>query len=81
MMRRVVVEDSLRNVSDYLRSQGCEVSSLGNESDIDNCDAVVISGQDKNFSGMQDTLTNAVVVDARGRTPEDIYNYINSNLR
>lgn len=79
-MRKVVVEDALTNVSSYLRSKGCEVSKLSDQRSLDDCDAVVVSGQDKNFTGAQDTLTKAMVIDACGKTPEDIYNQISDNL-
>ncbi len=75
-MKRVAVEDSLTNVSDYLKNQGCEVCKLTEEKNLDRCDAVVVSGQDENFMGMQDTLTKAYVVDAAGKTAEEVYNQI-----
>lgn len=78
-MKRIAVEDSLTNVSDYLRNQGCDVCSLTEEKNLDRCDAVVVSGQDENFMGIQDTLTKAVVVDSSGKTAEEIYKQIENN--
>ena len=75
-MKRIAVEDSLTNVSNYLRNQGCDVCSLTEEKNLDRCDAVVVSGQDDNFMGMQDTLTKAIVVDATGKTEEEVYHQI-----
>lgn len=78
-MKKIAVEDSLTNVSDYLRSQGCDVCKLTQEKNLDTCDAVVVSGQDENFMGIQDTLTKAFVVDAAGKTAEEVYNQIKNN--
>lgn len=78
-MKRIAVEDSLINISDYLRNQGCDVCSLTEEKDLDRCDAVVVSGEDENFMGIHDTLTKAIVVDAAGKTAQEVYDQINNN--
>lgn len=81
MKRKVAIEDSLTNISNYLRNQGLQVSNLSNERNFDSCDAVIISGQDENFMGMNDTATKTMVINAVGKTPEDIYNHINNNIK
>ncbi len=79
VVKRIAVEDSLINISDYLRNQGCDVCSLTEEKDLDRCDAVVVSGEDENFMGIHDTLTKAIVVDAAGKTAQEVYDQINNN--
>ena len=81
MKRKVAVENSLTNVSDYLRSQGYDVTNLQSNANLDGYDAIVVSGQDKDFMGMEDTLTKSAVVDARGNTPEEVYNQLQQNMR
>lgn len=80
MKRKIAIEDSLTQVSSYLKSQGYDVTSLNNNN-LNNCEAVIVSGQDNNFMGMEDTLTKAQVVDAAGKTPEEIYNQLKNTLR
>lgn len=82
MKRKVAVEDGLKNVSSYLQNQGCDVCSLkSSESNFDKYDAIVVSGQDKDFLGMEDTMTNSSVIDARGKTPEEIYSQLQNNMK
>lgn len=81
-MKKVAVEDSLKNVSSYFKNQGCDVCSLkSSDSNLDKYDAIIVSGQDKDFMGMEDALTNATVIDARGKTPEGIYSQVQNNMR
>jgi len=76
---KIAVEDNLNPVKQYFLEKGCEVTSL-NE-DFRGCDAIVISGQDVNFLGIQDISTNAPVVDARGLRPEEVFNIVKERLK
>ncbi|EOD01664.1 hypothetical protein L21TH_0270 [Caldisalinibacter kiritimatiensis] len=82
MKKRVAIEDSLKNVRDFLQREGYQVSSLEqNKNNLDNYDAVIVSGQDENFMGMRDTLTKASVIDATGKTPMQVYDQLKRDLR
>lgn len=81
-MKKVAVEESLENVKDYLKNQGLEVSNLESaRSNLDNFDAVVVSGQNSNFLGIQDTNTKASVINAKGMNVRDIYKQVTNSLR
>ncbi len=81
-MRRVAIEDSLQSVRDYLKGQGLTVESLeSNRQNLNSFDALVVSGQNSNFLGMQDTSTNGSVISAKGLTPQDIYNQIENKMK
>ena len=80
VVKRIAVEDSLINISDYLINQGCDVCSLTEEKNLDRCDAVVITGEDENFMGIHDTLTKAIVIDAAGKTAQEVYEEINNTF-
>jgi len=41
---------------------------------------VIISGQDKDVAGMQDITTDALVINARGRTPEEVYEELSERV-
>ncbi|MTI65940.1 MAG: YkuS family protein [Firmicutes bacterium] len=78
MNRRILVEDSLTNVKDVLLGQGYEVGKLSTEkNNLEGYDAIVVSGQDKNFMGITNTVTKSPVIDARNKSAEDILNQIN----
>ncbi len=81
-MRRIVVEDSLKNVQSYLKGKGYTVESLkNNKINIDSYDAVIVSGQDSNFLGMQDTSTKASVINAKGLSAEDVHKQLENTMR
>jgi len=81
-MKRVAVEKSLKNVKAYLENQGFNVYDLEvGKTDLNNFDAVVVSGQDSNFLGDQTTNTKAPVISAKGMTVENIFNQLNNQLR
>lgn len=76
-MRKVAVEKSLKNVKTYLETQGFNVSDLeSGQKNLNDFDAIVVSGQDSNFLGDQTTSSKATVISAKGRTVEDIYNQL-----
>lgn len=81
-MKRIAVEDSLSNVKDYLQEKGYTVESLEDSRDrINSFDAVVVSGQNSNFLGIQDTSTKGNVVNAKGLTAKDIHREIQKAMK
>lgn len=81
-MRRIAVEDSLKNIQSYLQEKGYTVESIRtNKGNIDSYDAVIVSGQDSNFLGIQDTSTKASVINAKGLSPEDVHKQLENKMR
>lgn len=77
-MTRVGIEKPLSNVKRYLESRDCSVEELDiNNKDsqrtLNNFDAIVVSGADSNFMGMEDVVTNTAVINASGKTEDEIY--------
>lgn len=82
MKRKILVEDGLRNVRDFLQGQGYEVSSLRqHRNNLDNYDAIVVSGQDENFLGISDTSTKSPVIDATSKSAQDVYNQLEATIK
>lgn len=73
--RIVAVENNLAPIKDYLLDQGCQVIDVDSARNI-RVDAVVISGSSKDLLGMQDVVIDAPVIDARGKTPSEVWNNI-----
>ncbi|VBB07502.1 Hypothetical protein LUCI_2751 [Lucifera butyrica] len=67
----VAVEKSLSRLFDTLETQGYEVISL-DKANLDDVDAVVVSGSDINLMNIQDTLTDVPVINAAGKSADEI---------
>ncbi|KAB3529090.1 YkuS family protein [Alkaliphilus serpentinus] len=74
------VEGSLTNVRDYLQQKGFKVEALGSNNNLNKYAAIVITGQDSNMMGIEDTYTKAPIIDARGQTAEAIHDEIRRRL-
>lgn len=73
--RIIAVQEGLDPFRRYLEERGLRVVDLrGN--DLRRADAVVVSGMDRNFGASQAIETEALVLVASGRTPEDVYQEI-----
>ncbi|MEW6662525.1 MAG: YkuS family protein [Bacillota bacterium] len=83
-MQRIAVEGALNDVKDILKANGYEVVNLDplsrSQAELRNCDAIVLTGMDRNFAGHQDVQTNAVVIDASGMTADEILNQVQNRL-
>ncbi|WP_408010803.1 YkuS family protein [Pseudalkalibacillus sp. A8] len=71
-MPRIGVEQSLTDVQEALQSKGYEVKQLQQEQDAEDCDCCVITGQDQNVMGIQNTVTQGSVINAHGYTADEI---------
>jgi galactitol-specific phosphotransferase system IIB component len=83
MNRKVAVEKNLQNVKEYFEKKGYEVDTfddtqierIGTLSDYR---AVIVSGGNIDFLGIEDTNTKAPVINAKGMSPESILNRLES---
>ena len=83
-MDRIAVQEGLKTFKDYLSNKGYSVEVIKNNDSFNNFknfDAVVLSGMNKDFLGIQDTKTRVPVIDATGMTPEDVYNQLSKELQ
>ncbi|HWQ62065.1 MAG TPA: YkuS family protein [Negativicutes bacterium] len=71
----IAVEQHLTNVIDLLETEGYEVVAL-DQSNLDEVDAVVVSGADINLMNIQDTLTEVPVISAAGKSAEEVLDEI-----
>jgi galactitol-specific phosphotransferase system IIB component len=85
MNRKIAVEQSLTPVKDFLVQKGYSVDSVNFSKEftgsMDEYDAVVVTGVNENFLGVEDTNTKAAVINARGLTAEEIQNLIEKKLQ
>ncbi len=84
-MHRIGVERSISYLGEGLEKRGYEVVALdpvnASEAELTRCDAVVISGQDQNFMGMEDLKTTVPVISASGRKPSELYQEIENRIQ
>lgn len=83
-MYRIGVESSLSRFQEGLREQGYEVVNLEtigtNEEDLNDYDAVIISGQDLNFMGMENRVTQVPVINASGLNQNELLEELEARL-
>ncbi len=73
----VAVEEGLTPITLLLKREGYTVVGLEDER-WKNAQAVVVSGMDSDFLNMQDGTTDSNVIDAAGKTPEEVLYQIKS---
>jgi hypothetical protein len=62
-----------------LQSGGFQTVGL-EDSSLNDVSAIVVSGQDKNFLGMQDTSRKIPVINAEGLSAEDVVHQVKNHI-
>ncbi|MGE5474926.1 MAG: YkuS family protein [Ignavibacteriales bacterium] len=80
-MKNIGIEKGLTSVKNYLNQRGYMASEIdfthkNDPSFIKNLDAIVLTGIDDNFLGVQNVTTNIPIIEATGLSPEEIVNLI-----
>jgi len=80
-MTKIAVEQGLRPFRQALKEAGFMVVEITKPDEIDTLapHAVVVSGMDADFMGIQDAR-EAPVITAAGRTPEEVVNQVRRSL-
>ncbi|MDQ0284929.1 hypothetical protein J2Z49_000019 [Desulfofundulus luciae] len=73
MAKKIAVEETLTGLRELLREQGYTVVNPGSN---ENVLATVVTGLDINTMNMQDITTKVPVIDAAGKTPDQILSRI-----
>ncbi|AYO32110.1 YkuS family protein [Biomaibacter acetigenes] len=76
MKRTVAVDDSLSPIKRTLEREGYGVTRMGDVK----ADAVIVNGIDDNFMGMEDMIQNIPVINAQGKTAEQILEELKAKL-
>lgn len=83
-MKKIAVEKGLNPVKSYLHQEGYNVrefdSTKKNASSVLNkFDAVIVTGENSNFMGIQNSDFSATIINADGLTPRDIKSQLERN--
>ncbi|HHW01383.1 MAG TPA: YkuS family protein [Thermoanaerobacterales bacterium] len=76
MKKTVAVDDSLSPIKRTLEREGYSITRMG---DI-KADAIIVSGIDDNFMGMEDVMQNIPIINAQGKTAEQIVEELKAKL-
>jgi hypothetical protein len=79
LYKKVAVESNLTNVDQALQSGGFQTVGL-EDSSLNDVSAIIVSGQDKNFLGMQDTSHKIPVINAEGLSAEDVVHQVKNHI-
>lgn len=84
MGRKIAVEQNLTPVRDYLSKNGYSVDTVNINKEftkgMDKYDAIVVTGMNNDFLGVEDVNTRAVVIDADGLTAEQVLKEMENKL-
>jgi len=80
-MKKVAVQNGLTSISDYLFKEGYAVKEFDNRKKnagnfLNKYDAVVVTGENQNIMGIEDTISSTPIIDATGMTAEEVKNRI-----
>ena len=71
---KIAIDHGLLDVKSFLLSQGYDIEDFEvNQNNLNNFDAVIVSGQSINIMGMEETSTPIPIINATGLTPQEIY--------
>ncbi|SDK21872.1 YkuS family protein [Natronincola ferrireducens] len=80
MKRKIAVEDGLADVKSYLQEKGYQVEGLDNRN-LNNYDAIIITGQDSNVLGMENAVTKSPIISAHGQSAEEVYQQLQNRMK
>ncbi|GGJ98062.1 UPF0180 protein [Lentibacillus kapialis] len=80
-MARIGVEETMTDVKEALAEMGHDVVDLHSEDDTAYCDCCVISGQDKDVSGMSTASIAGSVINADGSNAKEVCDRVNEKLK
>jgi hypothetical protein len=76
MTKTIAVEDSLTPIKQTLQDRGYNVTRMGDPK----IDAIIVSGIDDDFMGMEDVMYNVPVINAQGKSAEDVVTELEMKL-
>ena len=83
-MKKVAVQKGLNPIKDYLCEEGYTVKEFDKSKKnagnfLDRYDAVIVTGENQNIMGVEDTISTTPIIDASGMTGEQVKEQIEKN--
>ncbi|MFZ5353006.1 MAG: YkuS family protein [Bacillota bacterium] len=84
-MKKIAIERTLTDVRSLLEDNNFRVDILdstnkASSGSLNQYDAIVVTGADENLMGIQNVVTNTQIINAEGKTAEEIYQEINNRI-
>ncbi|MBD1381290.1 YkuS family protein [Metabacillus arenae] len=80
-MPKIGVEQSLSDVEAALKQKGYDVVQLKNENDANGCDCCVVTGQNSNVMGINNSVIPGSVIEASGMSADEICQQVESKIQ
>ncbi len=76
-MKKIAIQEGLNPIKNYLSEEGYSVKEFDNRKKnagnfLDKYDAVIVTGENQNIMGTQDTISSTPIIDATGMTGEEV---------
>ncbi len=76
-MKKIAVQMGLDPIKNYLCEQGYTVKEFDNKKKnagnfLNRYDAVIVTGENQNIMGVEDTISSTSIIDATGMTGEEV---------
>ena len=76
-MKKIAVQKGLNPIKDYLSEEGYTVKEFDNRKKnagnfLDRYDAVIVTGENQNIMGVENTISSTPIIDATGMTGEEV---------
>ncbi|MCK8818009.1 YkuS family protein [Natroniella sulfidigena] len=78
-MSRIAIEGDLNNIKEELQATDHDVVNLTQEN-MQNADAIILTGADNNTMDIADTETNAQIINAQGMSAEQVREQLENRL-
>ena len=85
-MKKIAVQKGLSPIKDYLSEEGYTVKEFSNRKKnagnfLNRYDSVVVTGENQNIMGVENTISRTTIIDASGMTGEEVKNQIEKNSK
>lgn len=85
-MKKIAIQEGLSVIKDYLSEEGYVVKEFNNRKKnagnfLNRYDAVVVTGENQNVMGVENTISTTQIIDANGMTGEEVKNRIEREIK
>lgn len=76
-MKKVAIQNGLNTIKDYLCEEGYTVKEFDNRKKnagnfLNRYDAIVVTGENQNIMGIEDSISSTPIIDATGMTAKQV---------
>ena len=85
-MKKVAVQKGLSTIKNHLSEEGYTVKEFSNRKKnagnfLNRYDSVIVTGENQNIMGVENTISSTSIIDASGMTGEEVKKQIEKNSK